>query len=184
MSLLMKTLKPQGLWPQMSHPTDPRALQGSHRGHEPRNLIFESFEFWNVGNVMFTVSPGINFQRFLNFSGWAHLSYARSFEGGTLSESFLSSLVLENHCSWEKKLFFQDVISCKRSTVTPFFFLFILFMGFSIKNTEMVCHALLQGTMFRLTQWTWVWANSRRWWKTEKPDVLKVGHSLVTKKQQ
>ena len=129
MSLLMKTLKPQGLWPQMSHPTDPRALQGSHRGHEPRNLIFESFEFWNVGNVMFTVSPGINFQRFLNFSGWAHLSYARSFEGGTLSESFLSSLVLENHCSWEKKLFFQDVISCKRSTVTPFFFSFYTFHG-------------------------------------------------------
>ena len=127
MSLLMKTLKPQGLWPQMSHPTDPRALQGSHRGHEPRNLIFESFEFWNVGNVMFTVSPGINFQRFLNFSGWAHLSYARIFEGGTLSGSFLSSLVLENHCSWEKNLFFQDVISCKRSTVTPFFFFFLYF---------------------------------------------------------
>ena len=23
------------------------------------------------------------------------------------------------------------------------------------------------------TQWTWVWASSRRWWRTGKPDVLK-----------
>ena len=22
------------------------------------------------------------------------------------------------------------------------------------------------------TQWTWIWANSRRWWRTEKPGVL------------
>ena len=24
-----------------------------------------------------------------------------------------------------------------------------------------------------LTQWTWVWANSRRWWRTGKPGLLK-----------
>ena len=175
MSLLMKTLKPQGLWPQMSHPTDPRALQGSHRGHEPRNLIFESFEFWNVGNVMFTVSPEINFQRILNFRGWAHLGYTRIFEGGTLSGSFLSSLVLENHCFWEKKIVFSGCHQLQEEYCNSFFF-FFAFLYFSwgsqVKNTAMVCHSLLQWTMFCLTQWTWVWANSRRWWKTEKPDVL------------
>ena len=26
--------------------------------------------------------------------------------------------------------------------------------------------------MASLTQWTWVWANSRRWWRTGKPGVL------------
>ena len=26
--------------------------------------------------------------------------------------------------------------------------------------------------MESLTQWTWVWANSRRWWRTEKPGML------------
>ena len=41
-----------------------------------------------------------------------------------------------------------------------------------------------------LTQWTWVWANSRRWWRTGKPGVLqpmgsqRVWHDLVTEGQQ
>ena len=31
--------------------------------------------------------------------------------------------------------------------------------------------------MASLTQWTWVWANSRRWWRTGKPGVLQfMGH--------
>ena len=135
-----------GLWPQMSHPTDPWALQGPRRGHELRSLIFESFEFWNVGNVMFTVSSGINFQRISIFSGWAHLGYARIVEGGTLSGSLLSSLVLENHCFWEKNLFFSGCHQlqeeyCNSFSFFLFFFLlsflffffciFILFMGFS-----------------------------------------------------
>ena len=40
------------------------------------------------------------------------------------------------------------------------------------------------------TQWAWVWANSRRQWRTEEPRVLqsmglqRVGHDLVTEKQQ
>ena len=40
------------------------------------------------------------------------------------------------------------------------------------------------------TQWTWVWANSGRWWMTRKLDVLqsmrlqKVRHDLVTEQQQ
>ena len=42
------------------------------------------------------------------------------------------------------------------------------------------------GWMVSLTQWTWVWANSRRWWRTGKPGVLqstgsqRVGHNWVT----
>ena len=40
------------------------------------------------------------------------------------------------------------------------------------------------------TQWTWVWANSGRWWRTGKPGVLQstgsqgVGHGLGTEQQQ
>ena len=38
-------------------------------------------------------------------------------------------------------------------------------------------------------QWTWTWANSRRWWGTEKPGVQPMGsqrvrHNLPTKQQQ
>ena len=41
-----------------------------------------------------------------------------------------------------------------------------------------------------IKKWTWVWASSRRWWRTGKPDVLqftgsqRVGHDLVTEQQQ
>ena len=44
--------------------------------------------------------------------------------------------------------------------------------------------------MASLTQWTWVWANSGRQWRTGKPGVLqsiglqRVGHDLGTKQQQ
>ena len=40
------------------------------------------------------------------------------------------------------------------------------------------------GWMASLTQWTWVWANSGRWWRTGKPGMLqpmglqRVGHVL------
>ena len=40
------------------------------------------------------------------------------------------------------------------------------------------------------TQWTWVWANSGRWWRTEKPGMLQsmglqwVRHDWVTEQQQ
>ena len=45
------------------------------------------------------------------------------------------------------------------------------------------------GRMASLTQWTWVWANSTRPWKTGKPGVLqsmgfqRVRHDLVTEQQ-
>ena len=41
-----------------------------------------------------------------------------------------------------------------------------------------------------LTQWKWVWANSRRWWRTRKPGMPQsmgsqgAGHDLVTEQQQ
>ena len=41
-----------------------------------------------------------------------------------------------------------------------------------------------------ITQWTWVWANSRRWWRTGKPGVLqsmesqKVRHDWSTEQDQ
>ena len=43
-----------------------------------------------------------------------------------------------------------------------------------------------RGWMASPTQWTWVWANSRRYWRTGKPGVLqsmglqRVGHDLAT----
>ena len=46
------------------------------------------------------------------------------------------------------------------------------------------------GWMASPTQWTWVWANSRRWWRTGKPGVLqsmgsqRVGHDWAIEQQQ
>ena len=46
------------------------------------------------------------------------------------------------------------------------------------------------GWMASLTQWTWIWANSRSWWWTGKPGVLqsmrlqRVRHKLVIEQQQ
>ena len=45
------------------------------------------------------------------------------------------------------------------------------------------------GWIVSLTQWTWVWASSGRWWRTGKPDVLQPmgsrrdGHAWETEKQ-
>ena len=41
-----------------------------------------------------------------------------------------------------------------------------------------------------LTQWTWTWANSKRWWGTGRPGMLqlmglqRIGHNLTTEKQR
>ena len=46
------------------------------------------------------------------------------------------------------------------------------------------------GWMASLMQWTWTWANSRRWWGAGRPGLLqsmgsqRVGHSWVTEQQQ
>ena len=47
-----------------------------------------------------------------------------------------------------------------------------------------------RGRQTSLTQWTWVWANSGRWWKTGKPGVLqsmgsqRVRHDWATEREQ
>ena len=46
------------------------------------------------------------------------------------------------------------------------------------------------GWMASLTQWTWIWANPRGWWRAGKPGVLqalglqRVKHGLATEQQQ
>ena len=46
------------------------------------------------------------------------------------------------------------------------------------------------GWMASLTQWTWVWAGCRRWWRTGKPGVLqsmeaqRVGHDWATEQNR
>ena len=46
------------------------------------------------------------------------------------------------------------------------------------------------GWMASLTQWTWVWANSGRWWRTKKPGILqsmgsqRLEHNWATEQQQ
>ena len=62
------------------------------------------------------------------------------------------------------------------------------------KNWAKNCWALWKQRMDEIascpTQWTWVWANSRRWWWTGKPNVLqsmgsqRVGHNLATKQHE
>ena len=45
------------------------------------------------------------------------------------------------------------------------------------------------GWMASQTQWTWVWASSKRWWRTGKPDELqsmglqRVGHDWATEQR-
>ena len=51
-------------------------------------------------------------------------------------------------------------------------------------------HRGWDGWMASPTQWTWVWVNSGRWWRTGKPGVLqsmglqRVGHDWATEQQQ
>ena len=46
------------------------------------------------------------------------------------------------------------------------------------------------GWMVSPMQWTWTWANSRRWWGTGRPDKLqstgsqRIGHDWATEQQQ
>ena len=35
------------------------------------------------------------------------------------------------------------------------------------------------GWMVSLTQWTWIWANSRRQWSSEDPGVLHIAHEVA-----
>ena len=52
------------------------------------------------------------------------------------------------------------------------------------------CLAHTHNFLFTTLQWTWVCANSARWWRTGEPDMLqfmgsqRVGHDSATKQQQ
>ena len=56
--------------------------------------------------------------------------------------------------------------------------------GLGVAEDEMV------GWIASLTWWTWIWANSGRYWRTGEPGVLqslgsqRVRHNLVTEQQQ
>ena len=51
-------------------------------------------------------------------------------------------------------------------------------------------HRGWDGWIVSLTQWTWVWANSRRWWRTGMPGVLqsirsqRIRHALAIEQLQ
>ena len=53
-----------------------------------------------------------------------------------------------------------------------------------------VCDRGWDGYIGSPTQWTWIWTNSGRWWRTGKPGMLQsmglqiAGHNLATEQQQ
>ena len=59
----------------------------------------------------------------------------------------------------------------------------------SLEKTLMLGKIEGRRRMESLIQWTWTWANSRRWWGTGKPGVLqskgsqRVGYDLATEQQ-
>ena len=70
------------------------------------------------------------------------------------------------------------------SSMKPFMILQIELMYHSID----IYFSVMKTIIASLTQWTQVWANSRRWWRTGKPGVLqfmgsqRVGHDWVTRR--
>ena len=64
------------------------------------------------------------------------------------------------------------------------------FSSRSFTVSDLTFKSLSDVWMVSPTQWTWVWADSGRWWRTGKPGVLpptrlqRVGHNLVTREQQ
>ena len=62
-------------------------------------------------------------------------------------------------------------------------------MNFS-KLQEILKDRGWDGYIASLTQWTWIWANFGRWWRTEEPGMLQymklqsTGHDLATEQQQ
>ena len=75
----------------------------------------------------------------------------------------------------------------------------LMWKAYSLEKTLMLgktegrrrrVHRGWDGWMASLTQWTWVWANSRRWWRIGRSGMLqsmglqRVGHDLATKQQQ
>ena len=63
------------------------------------------------------------------------------------------------------------------------------YFGYLRRRANSLEKTLMQLVMASPTQWTWVWTNSGRWWRTGKPGVLqsmgsqRVGHSWATEQQ-
>ena len=69
-------------------------------------------------------------------------------------------------------------------------FPFLIAVGFSLQSAGSRLAALAvavqparDGWLASLTQWTWVWAGSGRWWSTGKPSVLQALGSSWTRVQ-
>ena len=60
--------------------------------------------------------------------------------------------------------------SCVLSPWVPF--LNILFLSAFIMTVSILTFQTWDGWIALPTQWTWVWANSGKWWRTGKPGVL------------
>ena len=64
------------------------------------------------------------------------------------------------------------------------------YFGYLRRRANSLEKTLMQLVMASPTQWTWVWTNSGRWWRTGKPGVLqsmgsqRVGHGWATEQQQ
>ena len=78
--------------------------------------------------------------------------------------------------------------SCVLSPWVPF--LNILFLSAFIMTVSILTFQTWDGWIALPTQWTWVWANSGKWWRTGKPGVLqsmglqRVRPNWVTEQQQ
>ena len=128
------------------------------------------------------------------------------------------SWVLKNWCFWtvvlEKTL--QSPLDCRRSNqsilkeISPEYSLEGLmlklklqYFGHVMRRADSFEKTLMLGKtegrrrgqqrirwLDGITQWTWVWANSRRWWRTGKPGVLqsmesqRVRHDWSTEQDQ
>ena len=79
------------------------------------------------------------------------------------------------------KLFEKSYSFCKLFSLNYYFFSKLLWE---------VCDREWDGWMTSSTQWTWVWANFGRWWRTGKPTMLqsmvsqRVRHDWVTEQQK
>ena len=84
--------------------------------------------------------------------------------------------------------FYCNVIAT--SLVLHIYWLWVAWCWEKLKAEGEVNDRGRDGWLASLTQETWVWANSRRWWRTEKPGMLqstgsqRVGHNWATEQQQ
>ena len=95
---------------------------------------------------------------------------------------------------WEGRMLIWVIVEFAEACAASFIYHLGFFSGSSrvwerSKAGGQVVNRGPDGWMASPTQWTWVWANSGRWGRTEKPGLLqsmgsqRVGHSWATEKQ-